>query len=403
MEKEKTMSKVATILIIISLVMLSFGQSMYVHTVGSSTPTGYPLGTIDSITFDLGVGAGVITGKATDTSGITGLSGVTAAVYSGSTLIASATTSSSPAGIYSISVPAGTYSVLFSKTGYISVRYYNIIVADGETVNLQAVMQIPASTSAGVASGIINNAMTGTGVSGLSMNFRAGVNTATGTIAATTTTTSGGAYSISSLAAGNYTAEVYGTGYTTKYFTVVVIGGVTRGNQNATITPIVAGGQYRIILTWGAAPSDVDSHLTGDPASGTVRFHTFYGATTGNGTSLDVDDRSSYGPETITISAPNTGLYRYSVHDFSNRLSTTSTGLSTSGAQVNVYYGSTLLKTYNVPNAAGTLWTVFTLQNGILTDVNTMTNQSDATLVSKLAAGSIPPTDGYLMKNLPRK
>jgi hypothetical protein len=43
----------AITLILVSVIFLSFGQNMLVHTNGSSTPATYPLATIDSITFVL--------------------------------------------------------------------------------------------------------------------------------------------------------------------------------------------------------------------------------------------------------------------------------------------------------------------------------------------------------------
>lgn len=77
----------------------------------------------------------------------------------------------------------------------------------------------------------------------------------------------------------------------------------------------------KIKLTWGEAPSDLDSHLFGPKEDG-GRFHVYYSASThtvnGETIYLDVDDVDSYGPEIITIpsfSVP--GTYRYAVYNFS--------------------------------------------------------------------------------------
>ena len=45
-----------------------------------------------------------------------------------------------------------------------------------------------------------------------------------------------------------------------------------------------------------------------------------------------------------------------------------------SGTTVKVYYGDTEPRTYNVPNSAGTLWTVFTIDGSskVITTVNSM-------------------------------
>jgi hypothetical protein len=138
------------------------------------------------------------------------------------------------------------------------------------------------------------------------------------------------------------------------------------------------------VLTWGASPNDLDSHLTGPNADGS-RFHVYY-ASRGSLTlapfaKLDVDDVSGFGPETMTITQMNAGTYRYSVHDFSNRSSATSTALRSSGAKVQVYTPAGLAQTFFVPNQAGTLWTVFelsgTLANPLILGTNLMSFTSD--------------------------
>jgi hypothetical protein len=57
---------------------------------------------------------------------------------------------------------------------------------------------------------------------------------------------------------------------------------------------------------------------------------------------LDLDDIYSFGPETTTVYQQLTGIYRFSVHDFSNRGSFSSIALSNSNATVVVYRGSAL-------------------------------------------------------------
>ena len=75
---------------------------------------------------------------------------------------------------------------------------------------------------------------------------------------------------------------------------------------------------------------------------------------------LDRDDQNGApGTETITITKIRSGIYRYSVHDFTNRGTSSSTKLATSEASVKVYYNDNTT-TYSVPNLAGNLWGVFT-------------------------------------------
>ena len=76
---------------------------------------------------------------------------------------------------------------------------------------------------------------------------------------------------------------------------------------------------------------------------------------------LDVDDRDSYGPETITIAkASNDYTYSYYVYDYTNEDCEGVKELSLSSAKVSVYAGEKLLYAFNVPyNRNATAWKVF--------------------------------------------
>jgi hypothetical protein len=155
----------------------------------------------------------------------------------------------------------------------------------------------------------------------------------------------------------------------------------------------------RIVMHWGANSrlTIVDSHLTGpDNASG--RFHIYWptakqkffyytndhtcsGCTSSqksDNVTLDNDGQTAPGTETITIPTDSwrSGTYRYSAHDYTTAGSTgnaSSTKFAESGTTVKVYYNG-IETTYNVPNSAGTLWTVFTIDGSskVVTTVNSM-------------------------------
>jgi len=349
---------------------------------------------------------GQISGSVKDAVIQSPLQDVSIKVYDGNSLISSGTTDSN--GVYSIPpVPAGSgYRAEFTKSGYIPAIYYDISVVANVTTYLETVLQIDTNYSGeGDISGRIFNALTGEGVSGLTIKLREGINVTSGTVIASTTTESGGYYSVTNLIAGYYTAEVSGTGYNTTYFTVICIGGTTTDDQNAIITPILSLGETRIILTWGETPLDIDSHLTG-PLPDETRFHMYYpyaeenyGSLWPEYVKLDRDDVNSYGPETTTIYQQIPGVYRFSVHDYTNRGSSYSKSLSNSGAQVRVYRGNNLIATFNVPaNQEGTLWTVFEIDGDTITPINTMSYESNPSVVKQASA-----PDAELMKNLPPK
>ncbi len=97
------------------------------------------------------------------------------------------------------------------------------------------------------------------------------------------------------------------------------------------------------MLTWGSEPEDLDAHLTGPNASDDGRFHVYWPNGSRGSTDvapfskLDLDDTSGAGPETITIGQLNSGVYRYSVHDFTNAHKAASTALGSSGAKGELY------------------------------------------------------------------
>lgn len=125
----------------------------------------------------------------------------------------------------------------------------------------------------------------------------------------------------------------------------------------------------RVVLNWGENPSDLDSHVV------YPNNHVYFEQMKGTDAMLDVDDTSSFGPETITLERKHDGeRYIYAVHNYSDRSDPNSTGLSASQAKIFVYVGQTLIKTYYVPqNQAGNLWVVFAVtEAGDIQDFNTL-------------------------------
>ena len=118
--------------------------------------------------------------------------------------------------------------------------------------------------------------------------------------------------------------------------------------SGSVLPPVLDTNRRRIVLTWGENPEDLEAHLTAPNPDG-CRHHCYYWDKVIPGASLDLDDRHSYGPETITITERSPGTYRYYVHDFTNRLSTNSIWLSRSSAQVTVYRGARPPQVFTVP------------------------------------------------------
>lgn len=269
---------------------------------------------------------------------------------------------------------SGTYTVSVSLSGYTST-VINAQSVNGNTV-AEAVPLVPASSVPGSIAGTIRDATSSSAIGATAtVELRAGLNASTGTPIQTVSTNGSGQYVFSNVSAGTYTVRSTAAGYTSAIKTGISVGEQTTGNQDIFMSPTGAAGSVRIVLTWLSSPSDLDSHLTGP--QGSSRFHVYYSSTGNcNGTPfacLDHDVTSGFGPETMTISQPQSGVYRYSVQNYSccsNGSSTSNLGLSTSAAHVAVYINNVLAQTFSVPSGAGSLWTVFELNGTTITPIN---------------------------------
>ena len=181
---------------------------------------------------------------------------------------------------------------------------------------------------------------------------------------------------------GVYTAEVGASGYITEYLDLEITRGQVRTGRNVVLSPEVADGEIRIVLTWGSSPADLDAYAIGT-SSGGASFNIHFSNPDVSGVgNLDVDDTSGYGPETITI-VDMGAEFTFSVMDF--RLEGTMPG---SGAQVKVYMpNSTSAVTYTVPSGEGVLWEVFRYENGELTPVNRIYRRDEISTNSAVKRG----------------
>ena len=289
----------------------------------------------------------------------------------------------------------GVYSVQAAAVGYLTLTVNSISInADNGSFTLPT-FQLLSSDMSGVntVAGVAKNATTGLGIEGVTVNVRANWNNQSGDVIATTTTDADGSYSFS-LKRGYYTLEFARDGFVSTFVNVASSNaiGACEGVLSPTSTSEVTSTEFRIVLTWGETPRDLDSHLVGLDDANSVFHIAYYNKverdTDGNViASLDVDDVSSYGPETVTIvNARTDATYYYSVKDFTDRYDATSTKMSESGANVKVYQGSVLVKEYNVPlNQAGTIWNVFKIENGSVVDINNY-NADETTMYGEYAS-----------------
>ena len=290
-----------------------------------------------------------ITGTLYDAQTGNGLSGVIVSAQSSSGAeIGTATTNES--GTYELSddlIVAGDITVSFSADGYVGT-FGDFVVMAGDTTYLESVYLSPASSELGTISGRIIDATTqDTAVPNVVLNLRSGINQASGTPVVTMTSEADGSFLIPDVAAGTYTLIAEKDGFTDAPLIVNSVGGETKTYEHS-MSPVVAQGEIRIILAWGATPLDLDSHLLTPEIEGTaynIDWTSMGSLTAVPYVNLDRDDVESYGPETITIKQTFEGVYSYAVHNYSE-----SPELTRSGAVVKVFDDTGLLVTVNVPS-----------------------------------------------------
>ena len=201
--------------------------------------------------------------------------------------------------------------------------------------------------------GVVVNATDLSSVSGARVIFREAEN---GPVKGEALTDNEGKFKISTITSGRYFVEITAGG-----FSPLREARDINVDEEAPIRFTLVpndGAAGRIVLTWGATPADLDSHLTGPRMDGS-RFHVYFSQKTAPGdAALDVDDVTSFGPETITMHFLRPGTYRYSVHDYTNRAASSSSALRNSGATVLLEVNGMCYR-YERPRGNGTLWTVF--------------------------------------------
>lgn len=161
-------------------------------------------------------------------------------------------------------------------------------------------------------------------------------------------------------AEGTHTVTASATGYTNYTNSQVVIAEGGTLDLQIALSPTLATGQYRFVLTWGELPTDLDSHMKTPVIEGTA-YHIYYdsqgSAETPPYVILDIDDITSYGPETTTIYDLQPGEYHYYIHNYSENPE-----ITTSNAVVQIFNESGLLHTLQVPTTGtGLYWDICTM------------------------------------------
>ena len=277
---------------------------------------------------------------------------------------------------------AGTYTLRVDAADHIGIETIEEL-EDGEAAYTEVFLLIPETEDViadvpGDLSVYLINALTGDYVPKAEIKVRSGWNNQTGDLHSVGVVYSDdwGWCSLSGMEYGYYTLEISAEEYVTSYHNVAVMPDEFVAEWTLPMSPVLGEGETRIVLTWGEIPRDLDSHMTGYDNGNS--FHVFYGTQNfydslgRHRVNLDLDDTSSYGPETISIYQGVDDYYTYSIYDYTNGGVSRSTELSYSGATVEVYQGDGMVAEYHVPvGREGYTWDVFRIhEDGSLETIN---------------------------------
>ncbi|TGN14333.1 Cna protein B-type domain protein [Leptospira ilyithenensis] len=305
--------------------------------------------------------------------------------------IATGATTFSNANQYTIfNINAGRWKVRFVASGYKTVEGIVDIQADA-TTNFDIITFVPGTQTPGAISGRALSALYNTGVCDLTARIRPGVNVksgsyaidANGTTIPSVKTATDGSYAIPNVPPGNYTLEATGSGkrgnctssveaYSTTFRTVIAAGTETPSNQNILVSPVLGDSEMRVVLSWGAKPKDLDSHLQYSATNSGSRIVWNRKAPLGAGNGeLDYDITTGYGPETISLKGAiwSQDVRYYSIYNWSGEAN-----MGVSGATIRVFKGSIgEVRNYAIsPNHSNRWWKIFCIgADKNITDVGT--------------------------------
>lgn len=260
-------------------------------------------------------------------------------------------------------VPSGMSQLKFFVDDYDGGGSYILTVTT--PAEAESITDVPTVECTSNFTGVISNAVDGSLLENVTVNLREGEDIKTGEIEETTTTNASGEFSFSAIESQTYTVEVQISNFITSYYNITLPGEKTI-NKQYSLSPTLEAGQYRIVLNWGATPSDLDSYMKGPKADGSGNFTVGWYNAEEEGTVLDKDDVSSYGPETITIETQNTGEYNYYVR------CRATLGCSESEATVTIFDENGIFKQLEATTTeTDRIWNVFTLSGTTYTEIDT--------------------------------
>ncbi len=210
-------------------------------------------------------------------------------------------------GEYSFLVNSGNRQFVVSAMGY--QTYVTTVDVIAETSTQADFVLTQGTTGTGTIEGMVTDSQTGYGLENVLVQV-GGLSVYTDSF---------GEYTLTDIDAGYNVVSVTLEGYYPQTNEIIVPEGETVV-LNFTMSPELLGSELRFVLSWGAEPRDLDSHLKTPEIEGSF-YHVYFG---NSGiqeyppyATLDTDDTDGFGPETITLYDVFTGTYHYYIHKWS--------------------------------------------------------------------------------------
>ena len=216
------------------------------------------------------------------------------------------------------------------------------------------------ASGVGTLKGTVTDSDNGRALSGVTVTYRG----------MTYTTGSDGTYTFT-FAYGN-TANItfVKDGYQTTTTTVKTKTGRTT-TFDMPMTEPLAEGHYKIVVTWGTTPRDLDMHLK--QSIGGTQYHTYYGSKTCtiNGVlyaSLDYDVTSGKGPETMRFMMNGVETGRLYIYNYTGG---NDDALSYSECVARIYGHPGLMYSFRIPTGVnGRYWDILSFRGNSMSIIN---------------------------------
>lgn len=280
------------------------------------------------------------------------------------------------AGYFRLTIPKADYNLVIQSLNYEKIE---VPLSQSSFINDQLDCGTIALVykSSGRIAGLVKDATNDLPVSGVKIEIKLGRNNPAAPVVSTIFSNASGFFEFPSSPLLDFTVFLSKDNYTPESITSDLLPEDKLSLQLVMSPVLQRNERYRIVLTWGSSPRDLDSHLK-IPGNAAPAGHIFFG-NKGNENdfpfaTLDVDDRNGNGPETITINTALPGMYYYSVHQYSS-----DGNLSLSDAVVKLYSSAGLVRQFTIPVAgSGRWWHIFSLNvaTGEIQVINRINDQS---------------------------